>query len=98
MVLILLYGYCNPYKKKITNVIEICLLVLLLVLLMSWDNFYFHYTSGTVLDSNHTLASIPSCDNDEHTVTRFVAILSGLHYVPLVVGLCCLFTWIVIKL
>ena len=95
MVVLLFYGYCNPYKDRITNVLEVCLLSLLLMLLMFWDNLYFRDWIS-VIDYDHT--TISQCDNHFHIETMFAAVLTCFYYGPLVVGLCCLLTMIVITL
>ena len=98
MVLLFLYGYWKPYKDKMANILEICLLVLLIILLMLRANPFLQDALEISLHSGQT--SIPSCDIDGNTatVTSFTAILAVVYYLPALIGLSCLIVWMIIML
>ena len=97
MTLILLYGYCNPYKEKIANILEIVLLLIFLILLMLRISPPLQDMLEMVPSSKET--SIPSCSSNIPTVvTNFSSVLLALYYFPVIIGIILLCTWSLIAL
>ena len=91
MILILLYGYLNPYKGKLNNILELSILILFLFLILLRAN--------SLLDDklqkapHNTSVSIPSCGTEIDTVTSFASMLAVFYYIPLFIGLVCVCMW-----
>ena len=91
MILILFYGYFNPYKGRLNNILELSILILFLFLLLLRAN--------SLLDDklqkapHNTSVSIPSCGTDIDPVTSFASMLAVFYYIPLLIGLVCVCIW-----
>ena len=92
MILILLYGYLNPYKGRLSNILELSILILFLFLLLLRGNSRL----DDILQKppHNTSVSIPSCGTDIDPVTSFASMLAVFYYIPLSIGLICVCIWI----
>ena len=88
MVLIFLFGYCNPYIGQTNNLLEIASLMMFLLLIMLRMNLPVEEALRETLDGQIT---IPSCSNDETTISSFSALLLTIYYIPVILGLISLF-------
>ena len=91
MILILLYGYLNPYKGRLNNILELFILILFLFLLLLRANSQLN----DILQKapHNTSVSIPSCGTDIDPVTSFASMLAVFYYTPLLIGLVCVCIW-----
>ena len=91
MILILLYGYLNPYKGRLYNILELSILILFLFLLLLRANSQL----DDILQQapHNTSVSIPSCGTDIDPVTSFASMLAVFYYIPLFIGLVCVCIW-----
>ena len=91
MFLILLYGYFNPYKGRLNNILELSTLILFLFLLLLRANSQL----DDILQKapHNTSVSIPSCGTYIDPVTSFASMLAVFYYIPLLIGLVCVCIW-----
>ena len=92
MILILLYGYFNPYKGRLNNILELSILILFLFLLLLRANSQL----DDILQKapHNTSVSIPSCGTDTDPLTSFASMLAVFYYIPLFIGLVCVCIYI----
>ena len=99
MIMMVLYGYVQPYDDRTSTLLEAVLSINVLVLLLLRNINQLRETLGVLFYPVATVAlNQTECSLIAETKTRFAWTLFPFYYVPLVVGVAATICWIITKL